>query len=275
MPIISRIEQQKKLKNRYNLYLKNNGEEFFAMGISEDTLVRFQLSAGKEMTASEFDEIQNEDEINKGFNVAANYISFKLRSEKEVRKYMLEKEFKEEVVEQAIEKLKTYKYINDEMFAESYTRNEMNVSRKGPKLIRRELFEKGITEKACDEALSHYEFHLQVENATKWTMKQFAKQKTSARETEQKTRELLVRKGFTSDVITEALATIDEPDETLEFEKLCKIGVKYYKKYKDFDDYNYKNKMRAALHRKGFNGDLINQFLSFSKEQIDRGDFYE
>lgn len=275
MPIISRIEQQKKAKNRFNVYLKNNGEEFFAMGISEDTLVRFQLTAGKEMTAEEFDEIQNEDEINKGFNTAANYISFKLRSEKEVRKYMKEKEFEEGIIESAIEKLKKYKYINDTMFAESYVRNEMNVWRKGPKQIRRELLEKGITPQTADDALEQYELEIQIENATKWAKKQFAKVKSSSRETEQKTRELLSRKGFTSDIIQEAILVMDVQNEDVEFENLCKVGLKYYKKYSAFDDYTYNNKMRAALYRKGYSGDLINRFLSLSKEQIDRGEFYE
>ncbi|HCW9061576.1 TPA: recombination regulator RecX, partial [Staphylococcus aureus] len=57
MPKITKIEVQKKNKERFNLFL----DEQFEMGIDIDTLVKFNLKKGQQLEAADMAEIQKYD----------------------------------------------------------------------------------------------------------------------------------------------------------------------------------------------------------------------
>lgn len=80
MPKITKIEVQKKNKERFNLFL----DEQFEMGIDIDTLVKFNLKKGQQLEAADMAEIQKYDHYRIGLNKAIQYLSYKKRTEKEV-----------------------------------------------------------------------------------------------------------------------------------------------------------------------------------------------
>ncbi|MDF2557178.1 MAG: recX [Bacillales bacterium] len=272
MPIISKIEQQKKNTNRFNIYLDNNGVSEFAFGVSDDTLVRFALSKGKELSAEEMTQIQFDDLVSKFFNASMNYISYRPRSEKEIKTYLKEHECEEEIIEEVVNRLSQYGYLDDLKFAMAYVRNEMNVSGKGPLEIRKGLFEKGVIASIQDEALTEYPEELQFENAIKWAKKSFKKQKTSYREAYQKTFQFILNKGFSVDQAKKAISECDEPRDSTEWETLCMIGYKYHRKYRNYEGYDYNQKMKKALFGKGYSIALITKFLNNGKEVIETGE---
>ena len=53
---ITKIEVQKKKQNRFNIYLNNE----FAFGVDEDTLLKFGLTKGTELTQDTIREIEQE-----------------------------------------------------------------------------------------------------------------------------------------------------------------------------------------------------------------------
>ncbi|MCD0887169.1 recombination regulator RecX, partial [Staphylococcus aureus] len=79
MPKITKIEVQKKNKERFNLFL----DEQFEMGIDIDTLVKFNLKKGQQLEAADMAEIQKYDHYRIGLNKAIQYLSYKKRTEKE------------------------------------------------------------------------------------------------------------------------------------------------------------------------------------------------
>ncbi|MYM14944.1 recombination regulator RecX, partial [Staphylococcus aureus] len=83
MPKITKIEVQKKNKERFNLFL----DEQFEMGIDIDTLVKFNLKKGQQLEAADMAEIQKYDHYRIGLNKAIQYLSYKKRTEKEVIQY--------------------------------------------------------------------------------------------------------------------------------------------------------------------------------------------
>ena len=57
MSKITRIEEQKKKKNRVNIYIDGK----FSLGLYKDTLIKYHLYEGKDITQSEISQIKNHE----------------------------------------------------------------------------------------------------------------------------------------------------------------------------------------------------------------------
>ncbi len=62
----------------------------------------------------------SEDNRNLAFNYSLKYLSFRNRSIKEIRDYLLRKNFIEETINSTIERLAKLKFVDDEEFAKSW-----------------------------------------------------------------------------------------------------------------------------------------------------------
>lgn len=88
------------------------------------------------------------------FDRAVNLLAFKDRTVKELKDKLKDKGYNSEEIEEAVEKLSYYGYLNDENYALSYIRE--NASKKGKKLILRELQEKGIDKDVVGYVMEEY-----------------------------------------------------------------------------------------------------------------------
>ncbi len=73
---------------------------------------------------------------------AFHFLSFRSRSEKEMRDYLQKKEFLQ--IDETIEKLKSLDFINDSKFAQEFIAARSNNKPKGKKALTIELARKGI-----------------------------------------------------------------------------------------------------------------------------------
>lgn len=76
------------------------------------------------------------------FDTAIYYLTFRDRSRKELCDKLTEKGYEEAEIAEAVEKLMSYGYIDDERYASSYIRNQMRA--KGRRRITMELSGKGV-----------------------------------------------------------------------------------------------------------------------------------
>lgn len=83
------------------------------------------------------------------FDTAIYTISFKDRTEKELRAKLTQKGYDEKETELAIERLIDYGYVSDRRYAEMYIRQQH--TKKGYRLLKRELIEKGIDRELVEE----------------------------------------------------------------------------------------------------------------------------
>lgn len=259
MPIITKISIQKNNSERYNIFL--DGE--YAFSVDEEVLARFQLTKGKELSDLDISEIDYEDDIRKGVNTAIHYLSYRMRSEKEVRDYLKQKEINEMVIQEVIHKLYNLKYLNDLEFAVAYVRTQMNTTKKGPGTIKMELYEKGISDNQIDQALQEYSKEQQIDHA-KALLEKTIKQnkKLSEKSLKQKLDQTLLRKGFDIDTIHLAMDEIDfKKDESEEWNAIVVQGEKAHRKLQKYSGYEYEQKMKQTLYRKGFPIELIEKFL--------------
>ena len=79
------IKQIKVGKNNFYTVTFETGEK---MKVSEDLLVRYRLLKGTEITPEVFEELKSSAGFDMGLQMAYNYISYQLRSEKEMDQYL-------------------------------------------------------------------------------------------------------------------------------------------------------------------------------------------
>lgn len=268
MAVITKITTQQKNTDRYNIFLDEGDGEKFAFSVDEDVLIKFQLKKGMELDELTRSEIHYSDDIRKSYNSAIGFLAHRIRSEKEIVDYLLKKEVEEPVINEVLHKLKTQDYVNDQEFATAYVRTQINTTDKGPDVIRRELREKGITQELIQHCLLEFSFDLQVEKAGVLAGK-FAKKnsKESTRVLKQKVDQFLVRKGYSFEVIGLAF---EEKDNAVaaedELEAIRYQGEKAQRKFAKYSGYEYKQKVKQTLYRKGFKMDLIEKFLEEQEE---------
>ena len=86
------------------------------------------------------------EKFNKLYNAALRYLSFRSRSEKEIRDYLSKKENLPEIISQVITKLKEQKFLNDYEFTKQWVESRMRFRPRSKKLLSFELKQKGISQ---------------------------------------------------------------------------------------------------------------------------------
>lgn len=267
MPVITKITQQKKDSERYNIFL----DEKYAFSVDESVLVKFGLTKGMTLEDWSIDDMVYEDEIRKAFNRALHYLGFRMRSEHEVKKKLLDAGYGEAVVREAIVKLRNLGFLNDETFSEALLQTQKNASHKGPRAIRQELQKKGIGKELQAQVLESYSEEEQLQIATKLAEKAADANRSGApTQVKQKIQNALLRKGYSFDIIKQAMENIDFEREEDEWDSITdSIGEKAWRRYSSkFNGRNLRDRVKQAMYQKGIPLDRIEAFIE-KKENED------
>ena len=194
LPVVTKITVQKKRKDRFNVFI--DGE--YSFPISEAVLIKVGLHKGMTLTKERSAEIEKENYDYMAYTTAVNYLSYSLRSEKEVRKKLHDEEISPDAIERALTRLVDQNYVNDRSYRDSYTRTAANLNLKGPQLIANELKGKGLSEEDIAFSLKQYPHELQLENAQTIAEKQLRKQSrvSSRMKRRRKSASIFIRKAI-------------------------------------------------------------------------------
>ena len=117
-----KIEKFKKIsKGKYMVFFDRDDEYV----LYEDVILKHNLLLQTNITLKELDEILKDNEYAKAYNLALSLISFKLRTEEEVKKYLEKKEIDENVIEETIKRLKKEKYLNEEVYIHAFVTDKV------------------------------------------------------------------------------------------------------------------------------------------------------
>lgn len=144
---ITEIKTQIKSKERVSIFI--DGAYHFSVHM--DVLIDYGLTVGSEITEGLLEQIQSKDELKKAYAKGIDIVSRRLHTEKEVRDKLKDKDYAPRTIDQTIEKLKEYGYIDDEAFLEHYL--SFKSSSQGPRKIRYDLQRKGIADHLIENAL--------------------------------------------------------------------------------------------------------------------------
>lgn len=142
--------------------------------------------------------------LERALNRAFRLLSFRARSEKEIRDNLIKKEFPEIIINQTIQQLKDMKYLNDQEFAQWWIEQRQTHRPKSKFVIRAELLQKGVDRDLIEKLLDKSQDDL--ESAKKLlAKKQRTFEKFSGDDYKKKASEFLQRRGFSWDIISKIL----------------------------------------------------------------------
>ncbi len=265
MKVITKITRQKNNQERYNIYL----DEEYAFAVDEGILIKFGLMKGKTLEQFDIDEITYEDEIAKAFNKALHFLSFQMRSEYEVKKKLLDAGHGEAVVLEAVRKLESLGFLNDQTYSKALLETKKRTLKKGPRAIRQDLKKKGIDKALQDEVLETFTEEEQLEIAMQLAEKEVrAGSRRTPLQLKQKIQDVLMRKGYSFGIVNDVLERIDLERQDDEWEGLISSqGEKIWRKFASRLSGAERNiKVKQALYQKGFPIEVINRFIE-EKEQ--------
>lgn len=150
MGIITALEPQKKKKNRVNIFV--DGE--FAVGLSQDIVFKNRLKAGKEISSQQLEQLVKENELDKILLKVYRFLSYRPRSEKEIRDYLAKKKTSVLLTVLVIKTLEKQKYLDDKEFASWWVDQRMQFRPVGEWVLKAELLQKGISKKIIEEMVN-------------------------------------------------------------------------------------------------------------------------
>lgn len=239
--------------------------------VSEDQLVKYRLLKGLELTETELEELKKSSTYDLGLQEAYRYVSYQLRTEKELRRFLKDKEIPPEDVRRILQHLKELHLMDDLVFAESYVRTQLRLSDKGPRNLKQQLLQKGVSEDLIQQALGLYSQEDQQEVALKTAMKAQKKiHGKSFKETQQKIRQTLLQKGFDGEVIDAAFAELRiEKEADSEAAALAKEGDKLWRRHQRKPPRERRQKVKQSLYQKGFDLDAIQIYIENKETEDD------
>lgn len=196
---ITAITPQVKDKTRCNIYVDGR----FCCGLTLEATIKNRLKVGQIVSVERLAEIQLESEKSTAFDKALTHLSATRKTEKQIRTYLEGKGYLPAVVEYAVEKLRSYNFLNDGEYAEAYV--ESVAKRKGGRLIRMELRQKGVSDGEIDAALDNLDEEQELSTA-KAVLEKYMRGKQADVTTLQKAYRHLMGKGFDYETAKSALA---------------------------------------------------------------------
>ncbi|MCH5152053.1 MAG: RecX family transcriptional regulator [Clostridiales bacterium] len=193
MPKITDMQIQKNNKTRANVFI--DGE--FAFALEMFTVMKLGLKIGQEVSEEKLSEAMLDSEKSVAFERAIDYLGRGMKTVKQLKDYLVKKSYPPEVVEHVVNRLKDYRYLDDEAYAKMYV--EHNSATKGERRLKQELVQKGISVSLAEE-YSVVDEEKSLENARHLAEK-YMKNKPRDLKTLQKLQRYLVGRGYDFDVV--------------------------------------------------------------------------
>ena len=241
-----------KLEKKERLYLMElDGQQ--TSYITEDTIVRFMLSKDKAISTEELIEIQGFAQFSYGKNLALYHLSFKARTEKEVREYLKKYDIEDTIASQVIANLKEDNWVNDRQYAYSIINANQLSGDKGPYVLTQKLAQKGIAKSTIEDVLKEFDFTEVAQRVAEKLLKKYTG-KLPARALQDKIIQNLTNKGFSYSDAKSAFDDLDSQvdEETVQeliFKELDKQYANYARKH---EGYELKQRLTQVLARKGY-----------------------
>jgi regulatory protein len=151
------------------------------------------------------------DIFEKFYNYSLRFLSYRQRSEKEVRDKLITKQVDLQIIEKIISKLKEKKFINDEEFARGWVENRIRFKPRSARLMGMELKQKGISQEIIESSIKNQELGPEndLEQAKRLVEKKIGRFRNkfgmTRNEVYQKLGRFLASKGFSWDIIKKAI----------------------------------------------------------------------
>jgi len=200
MKKITAIVAQKKHPNRVNIHL--DGE--FAFGLAKITAA--WLRVGQELDEKKIEQLQAEDARERALQQALLFLSYRARSESEIRQNLRKHEIPETVIEETIGRLRRDGLANDDQFASAWVENRSTFRPRSRRMMALELRQKGLDDESMKSALKDVDDDALAYEAALKRAPRFKSLEWS--EFRKKLSDFLARRGFPYSVVAPVVSRI-------------------------------------------------------------------
>lgn len=219
------------------------------INLYDDVILKYDLLLSKEIDEKKLQEIIEFNSYLESYNVALKYISFKLRTEKEIAKRL--KNFNRNAINYTIDRLKKDGYLNEKLYIKSYINDEINLKVVGPNKILFDLKKLGFNESDILDYLNTFDNDIWLDKINKVITKKInSNHNLSGIVLKQKIIQDLIARGFIKEDINLLITNYDFNDNKDIYEKEYeKLKNKLSHKYSG-EELEYR--IKIGLMKKGF-----------------------
>jgi len=199
---IVKIEEQKRRKNRYNLY----NEDGYFMGIDAYIVKKYNIEEGKEYNEEQLTEWIETAQLEKAKDYVVTYLMG--NTEQKIRQRLAQKEYTATVIENVIVFMDKYGYLDDKRIGKDVMRDAVSRQLEGRNKIKQKLFQKGVKQADIEETLAQLSEEEEEHAAHEALLKKKDLYKTKAKspyEWKAKCYQFLLRKGFPYTIATNVI----------------------------------------------------------------------
>lgn len=179
-------------------------EDESVLEVLEDDYLSRCMYEREEMSKEEIDFFKKNELVKKARIDAIKYVSYKIRSCKEVRQKLEAQGFDEEIIAEAIETLIKDKYLDDLDYARRYARTKIKLGKISRKQLEIELSQKGIGDELIAEIAELDEIN-ENEDIRKILAKKYSIDELMDQKKKLKAMKYLYSKGYGMELIQKAI----------------------------------------------------------------------
>lgn len=116
-----------------------------ALELTVDVVVEKRLKVGQSLSGPSVHELLQEDSAQRCYTAAIRSLSYRARSEVEVRLKLRQRSFDADAIEQAIARLRRQGLVDDQAFARFWKDSRQSVRPRSGRMVTQELRQKGIS----------------------------------------------------------------------------------------------------------------------------------
>lgn len=148
---ITALRFQKRNRDRVNVYLDGR----FAFGLA--AIEAAHLRVGQILSDEEIARLKERDQAERAVQRAMGLLSYRPRSEAEIRRRLRQKGHDEATIVEALGRLRRTGLLDDESFARYWVENRFQFNPRGVMALRQELRQKGVEDRIIEAVLAEYD----------------------------------------------------------------------------------------------------------------------
>lgn len=148
MARITSIEPQKRDPERMNIQL--DGQYAFSLA----GVLAARLTVGQVLQPPEVASLIEDETRQQAFQLALGFLSYRQRSEAEIRQYLRKHKVPADVLDQTLDRLRAHRLADDEKFAAAWVENRNVFRPRSRRALTWELRQKGVQPEALETAVA-------------------------------------------------------------------------------------------------------------------------
>jgi regulatory protein len=202
MNTVTALRVGKNTKNRINLFLDGK----YAFSLERDKVAQEKLKVGLELSGERLQALMTSLKFSRCLDAAYRYLSYRPRSEAELRERLQRRGFPAEHIEKTLTRLQEQGLLDDLGFARFWAENRATFRPRSRGMTRSELRKKGVAEEVINQAVGEID---EAESAYRAAnAKSHRLSRLDYPEFRQRLGEFLRRRGFSYNIISQTIRRV-------------------------------------------------------------------